>query len=374
VSRATYSGRVAQGRRCTHDVIASRVLIAAIYAFCFLVGAWTAPALAAEAQPTDVIIDTDFGLPPIDDSFAVALVLNSHEARVLGITTVAGNQPLDTENMELRFFMERMGRTDIPLYSGGELPLSLDSRTLSGSFREKLKIGMLPARAQSDGRARIQEESASSFIARTVVRAPHQVTILAIGPLTNIALAIRQDSRVASLVKKIVVMGGYFPADSGVVLHTAPVPNAEWNFWVDPIAAKIVIESGADIEISPIDVAATVPFTEEMRRRVASGKGPFSLLVKQFMPQLDTDKDNAAGYTYFFDPLAATGIVAPHLATKAKYYVDIDVSPGLDYGASVRRSADRGKFPAGEDAGLVDVQTKIDASAFYQLIVDRLAR
>ena len=355
-------------------MITSRVLIAAIYAFCFLVHAGTAPVLAAEAQPTDVIVDTDFGLPPIDDSFAVALVLNSREARVLGITTVAGNQPLDAENMELRFFMERMGRTDIPLYSGGELPLSLDSRTLSGSFKEKLKIGTLPARAQSDGRAHMQEESASSFIARTVVNAPHQVMILAIGPLTNIAMAIRQDPRVASLVRRIVVMGGYFPAASGIVLHTAPVPNAEFNFWVDPIAAKIVIESGATIEISPIDVAATVPFTEDMRRRVASGKGTFSALVKQFMPKLDTDKDNVAGYTYFFDPLAATGIVAPHLATKVKYYVDIDVSPGLDYGTSVGRSAERGRFPAGEDAGLVDVQTKIDAPAFYQLILDRLAR
>jgi inosine-uridine nucleoside N-ribohydrolase len=120
---------------------------------------------------------------------------------------------------------------DVPLYSGGELPLSLDARLSSGgAYSEKLKSGSVMPRARPDGRARIQSESASSFIARTVLAAPHQITILAIGPLTNIAMALRQGARVASAVKKIVIMGGYFPADSGVVLHTSNVPNAEFNF------------------------------------------------------------------------------------------------------------------------------------------------
>lgn len=323
---------------------------------------------------TDVIIDTDFGLPPIDDAFAVGLVLNSPEARVLAITTVAGNQPLDTENAELGAFMERMGRLEVPLYSGAQLPLSLDARKLTGPYTDKLKSGLVIPRARPSGRAHFQPESTSSFIARTVVAAPHQITILAIGPLTNVAMALRQDARVAALVKKIVIMGGYFPADSGVILHTSSVPNAEFNFWVDPTAARIVMESGAAIEISSIDMSSTVPFTEEMRGRLASGRGPFSALVREFMPKLDVDHGSVAGYTYFYDPLAATAVVAPNVASKSRFYVDIDVNPGIDYGASVRRAEALGRFPDGQNAGLVDVQTKIDSEAFYRLLIDRLGR
>jgi inosine-uridine nucleoside N-ribohydrolase len=325
-------------------------------------------------QSEGVIIDTDFGLPPIDDAFAVGLMLNSPEVTVLAITTVAGNQPLDTENAELGAFMERMGRLDIPLYSGAELPLSLDARKLAGPYTDKLKSGLVIPRARPTGRAHFQAEPASSLIARSVVASPHQITILAIGPLTNVAIALRQDARVASLVKRIVIMGGYFPADSGVVLHTSSVPNAEFNFWVDPTAAKIVMESGAAIEISPIDVSKSVPFTDEMRSRIASGKGRFSALVREFMPKPDTDRIDVAGYTYFFDPLAASGVVAPDFSTKSKFFVDIDTNPGIDYGASVRRAAELGRFPSGERAGLVDVQTKVDTEAFYRLIVERLGR
>jgi inosine-uridine nucleoside N-ribohydrolase len=346
----------------------------ALFAIVAVTRGW-AEAPSPSKQQTTVIIDTDFGLPPIDDGFAVGLVLNSPEARVLAITTVAGNQPLDTENTELLAFMERMGRLDVPLYSGAGLPLSLDTRLSSGGYyTEKLKSGSVIPRARPNGRARFSPESAASFIARTVLAEPHQITILAIGPLTNIAMAIRHDSRIASAVKKIVIMGGYFPADSGVVLHTSNVPNAEFNFWVDPIAARIVIESGASIEISPIDVSQSVPLTEEMRSRLASGRGPFSSLVREFMPKPDTNKGDVAGYTYFFDPLAATGVVAPQLSIKSRFYVDVDTNPGINYGSSVRRSVELGRFPSGQEAGLVEVQTKIDTQAFYQLIVERLGQ
>ena len=184
------------------------VLIAAL-----VIGATHAPSSRAEApspprQRADVLIDTDFGLPPIDDAFAVGLVLNSPEARVVAITTVAGNQPLDTENTELQGFMERMGRLDVPLYSGAEYPLSLDARLASGeAYAEKLKSG------------------------------------------------------------------------------------------------------------------SVIP------------------LVREFMPKPDSNRGDVAGYTYFFDPLAATGIVAPELLVKSRFYVDVDTNLGINYGASVRRSA-----------------------------------
>lgn len=353
-----------------------RLVVAALLSMLLISSA----SLAAGAGQVDpgttegVIIDTDFGLPPFDDSFAVALVLNSSKARVLGISTVAGNQALDVENVELQVFVERMDRLEIPLYSGAQLPLNIETHPSATSLRERFQVGRAAFRAQSDGRAKFQSESAASFIARSVVAAPHQITILALGPLTNIAMALRQDPRVATLVKKIVIMGGYFPADSGVDLHTAPIPNAEFNFWIDPDAARIVIDSGAAIEISPIDVSKTVPFTEAMRHQLASGRGPFSAMVKDFMPQTDTDKNGVAGYTYFYDGLAAAGIVAPEVRTTAKYYVDIDSNPGVDYGASVRHSVEKGPIPGGHASGTVDVQTKIDIQAFYKLVTDRLAK
>lgn len=94
----------------------------------------------------------------------------------------------------------------------------------------------------------------------------------------------------------------------------------------------------------------------------------------QGKPKPDSNKGDVAGYTYFYDPLAATGIVAPELSVKSRFYVDIDMNPGINFGASVRHSAELGRFPSGQDAGLVDVQTKIDTQGFYRLVIERLGQ
>jgi len=328
-----------------------------------------APAVHGQpARAHRIIFDTDFALPPQDDGLALAFALNSPELDIVGITTVAGNYNLARANADVLRMLEISGRTNIRVHAGARRPLAHDvdeyARTHYGSWWSDA-----PAPAPPGGFAKIavQAESAADFIARTVTASPGEIEILAIGPLTNIATAIRQQPAAARAIKRITIMGGAIASlpDGG----GNATPNAEFNFWVDPEAARAVLRSGVPIVLSPLNVSRKTAFDKAAFDRIAAAKTPIAQLVAaQMGPRYVRD---ATYRPHMYDEVAAASVVDSSIVKTKPMIVDVDDHHGIDYGTSIDADA---PWPGAEGASRVQVQYDIDNARFMTLFVDRIVR
>lgn len=326
-----------------------------------------APAAAQPAQK--IIFDTDFAFPPQDDAMALFFVLNSPELDVLGITTVAGNRSLNVANADLLKLLEVIGRTRIPVYSGAAAPLmhqgtEWDTKVHGGWFANP------PAPAPPGGfaaRKTAERQGAIDYLVQTVRAHPKQVTILAIGPLTNIAMAMRMDAGFAANVKQLVIMGGAVASlPDGAGNHT---PNAEFNFYVDPEAAQIVLRSGIPIVLSPLNVSRKARLTRDWYERLVAADTPITRLVREHVGPRFAKRPETVMLMY--DQVAAVSLVAPSLVKTVELFVDVDANPGANYGVSVGGPE---IWPGGESAKKMQVQTDLDWDKFIRLYVERVTR
>ena len=267
-------------------------------------------AVPAAAQPAQkIIFDTDFAFPPQDDAMALFFVLNSPELEILGITTVAGNQSMNVATADALKVLEVTGRTEIPVFQGAAAPLmhlgtEWDTKRHGGWYANQ------PARQPPGGFAttkKAETRGAVDFLVSTVMQNPGQVTILAIGPLTNIAMAMRMDVNFARNVKQLVIMGGAIASlPDGGGNHT---PNAEFNFYVDPEAAQVVLRSGIPIVLSPLNVSRKARFTKADYDKIVAVDTPITRLVKDNLgPGYQQRPDRIA---LMYDQVAAVALVAP---------------------------------------------------------------
>lgn len=326
-----------------------------------------APAAAQPAQK--IIFDTDFAFPPQDDAMALFFVLGSPELDVLGITTVAGNRSLNVANADVLKVLEVTGRARIPVYQGAAAPLmhqgsEWDTKRHGGWYANE------PSREPPGGFAKtkaMESQGAIDFLVKTVMAQPGQVTILALGPLTNIAMAMRMEARFAASVKQLVIMGGAIAslADGGGN-HT---PNAEFNFYVDPEAAQVVLRSGMPIVLSPLNVSRKARFTKASYDKIVAVDTPITRLIRDNLgPGYKERPDRIA---LMYDQVAAVTLVAPQLIKTVELYVDIDVNPGPNYGVSVGAPQ---PWPGGEGARKMQVQTDLEWDKFIQLYIERVSR
>jgi inosine-uridine nucleoside N-ribohydrolase len=324
---------------------------------------------AAAQQPQKIIFDTDFAFPPQDDSMALFFVLNSPELQLLGITTVAGNRSLNVANADALKILEVTGRTDVPLYSGAAAPLmhagvEWDTKRHGGWYANE------PAPAPPGGFAtkkKAEAIGAVDFLVNTVMANPGQVTILAIGPLTNIAMAMRMNVNFAKNVKGLVIMGGAIASlPDGGGNHT---PNAEFNFYVDPEAAQIVLRSGIPIILSPLNISRKARFTKEWYDKIVAVDTPATRLIKERMDTGFQQRPDRVGLMY--DQIAAVALVDPTLMKTVDLFVDVDANPGPNYGVSVGAPQ---PWPGGEGAKKMAVQTDLDFDKFIRLYVERVTR
>ena len=315
-----------------------------------------------------IIFDTDFVMPPADDSMALMLALQSPEIEILGVTTVAGNESLERATSDVLRMLEIADQATIPVYVGANMPLVHEKSDYAVRQYGNWYSDEAPE-APPGGFAtkKAENETAVSFMVRSVMSRPHEITLVAIGPLTNIAQAIRAEPEFAANVKRLVIMGGavaVLPDGAGNV-----TPNAEFNFWVDPEAAYVTLRSGIPIDLSPLNVSRKSALSKDWYEKMVAVETPLTNLLKETLGRrFETDPDRI---WFMYDQIAMASIIDPSLVTTERLYVDVNIDHGISYGVSV---AGREIWPGAEGAQQMEVQYDLDWPRFIEMFIERVQR
>ena len=305
-----------------------------------------------------IIIDTD---PGQDDAVAILLALASPELEVLGITTVAGNVPLRLTTRNALALCE-LARTSTRVYEGCSRPLVNDLRTAENVHGPSgLDGAELPP-----PQTRSAEQHGVDFIIETVrSRSTKSVTLCALGPLTNLAMAFVKAPDIVPMLAEVVLMGGGFFEGGNVT------PAAEFNIFVDPHAASTVFRAGCAITMMPLDVThkalATPERIEPFREmRTAVGDAVFGML--EFFDKYDTDKYGTTGAP-LHDACVIAYLIEPTLFSGRMCSVAIEIHSPATSGMTLVDW-----WNVTEDASNAMVMNDVDADAMFDLIAKRLAR
>ncbi|MGB0660714.1 MAG: nucleoside hydrolase [Mangrovicoccus sp.] len=310
-------------------------------------------------SPRKIIIDTD---PGQDDAVAILLALASPELDVLGITTVAGNVPLALTSKNARIVCELAGRRDVTVCAGADRPLI---RPLVTAEHVHGKTGLDGADLPEPSMP-LSDQHAVDFIIDTLRReAPGTVTLCPLGPLTNIATALRRAPDIAERIEAIVLMGGAYFQVGNIT------PAAEFNIYVDPHAAQIVFGAGVPLVVLPLDVthkALTNPARNTAFKEIDTPVGHAVAGWTGFFERFDIEKYGSEGAP-LHDPCVIAYVLRPELFRGRHINVEIETQSELTLGMTV---ADWwGVTGRAKNALFIG---DIDAPGYYALITERLAR
>lgn len=271
-------------------------------------------------NPTRIIIDTD---PGIDDALAFLLALASPEIQLEALTTTQGNVTLEKATRNALSVLELAHASHIPVVSGSMLPLVQPLRA-SATVHGQSGIGnsRLP-----EPQAKPISKHAVDYLIERVLAEPGELSIFPIGPLTNLAMAIRKEPGFAQAVKQLVIMGG------AIIEPGNMTPLAEFNIYVDPHAAHIVFHSGIPITLIPLDVTHKCLLKWEHIERLLKVNSPITRFIKEAVEvYLKASHDLGYEGSALHDPLTLAMVIAPELLTLKEYYVDVDISGGVAMG------------------------------------------
>ncbi len=307
-----------------------------------------------------IIIDTD---PGIDDAVAILLVLASPEFDLRGLTVVSGNVPLEDTLRNTLQVCELAGRPDVPVFAGCDRPLLRQPVRGLFSGREGLGGVVLPP-----PRLAPQPIHAVDFLVKSLLeagRAGEKITVCALGPLTNVALALAHSPGIAAGFERIVLMGGGFKE-----LGNRSIA-AEFNILVDPHAASMVYEAGIPITMLPLDLTHQALATPQRVEKIRAIDNPVAQVVADILTiwdRKDIDRFGELGGP-LHDPLVFDYLLAPHRYSGRKARVWIEHTSELTMGQTVADWWGKtGEKPNAE------VLTKVDAQGFFDLLGERLAR
>lgn len=347
-------------------------------------------ASACLAQKRLVLIDEDGSGPGGTNQMAMLALLQSPEVQVLGITIVTGDSWRDEETLHTLRMLELTHHADVPVAEGAESPLIRTERETRLAAALYGKVGWLgawgegatlhneprsndaaqgsPNRAMASPMAEGEpstkplNEDAAHFLIRQVRAHPHQVTIYAGGPLTDIALAVSIDPEFASLTQGIVLMGGSIDPQTDDP-EFATSPRHEFNLWFDPEAAHIVLQAAwPRIDVTTVDVSIKAPFSQEMLNAISKSQSPAARYIAAWSQRR----------SYMWDELAACSWLDPSVITKEKLiYMDVDLSHGPGYGDTL--TWDESLKPA-TGVRLVHAQVDLDLPRFQKLFVNLMTR
>jgi inosine-uridine nucleoside N-ribohydrolase len=298
------------------------------------------------------LLDCD---PGHDDAIALLLALASPELDLLGVTTTYGNQTLAKTTANALRVLELVGRTDVPVAAGAERPLERELVVAAHVHGESGLDGpVLP-----DAIAAPASEDAVAFIAERIGAASEPVTIVATGPLTNVARYL--NTRGGEGIERIVLMGG-------AIAEGNFTPAAEFNVWCDPEAAAIVFDSGLDVTMMGLDVthqALLGPAVEE-RLRATGRVGSFVADLNVYFTRYHRETYGWDGAP-IHDAVAVAHLLRPGLVETKHRNVTVELESELCRGRTVVDLWRRTDRPPNAHVGV-----RLDADAFFDLLVERI--
>ena len=324
---------------------------------------------ASSEAATRVIIDAD---PGTDDALAILLALNSPELSVEAITVVAGNATASQGLANALKLVSLAGRLDVPVALGAQKPLLQPLVTAESHGPDGLgNVSLPPARGRPDS------HFGPDLIIELVHKYPHEVTLVPIGPLTNIALALLKDPSIAGLVKEVVFMGGSISGGGNVDAV------AEFNIYVDPEAAQIVFKGGWPLTMVGLEIGRKALFTREHLAELRKTRGPqndFAADLLEYRVRLGEESGGATLY----DPTAMSAVIDRTLITTMLLHVDVELRGEFTRAETVanRQNALNRKVPRGDRLVFqgteplqpnIHVATDIDVDRFARLLISRLS-
>jgi purine nucleosidase len=325
-----------------------------------------------------VIIDQDAAGPGGTDMQSILALVNSPDTDVLGITVVTGDAWRDEEVQHTLRLMEIIGRPDIPVVPGAVFPLVNRKEYIAkwetlygklvyqGAWNFAPRSGVhgpyeVPPMPEGTPTTKPAAEAAANFLVRLVRQYPHEVTIYAAGPMTNLATAIAIDPQFPELSKELILMAGSINPRTDDP-EFALSPSHEFNFWMDPEASSAVLHAHwPRVVVTTVDISVKTRMEKELIEEVRKSPTPAAQYVAKY-----------AHANYLWDELAAVAWLDPTIITKSrKLYMDVNTDHGAGYGNTL-------VWKPGSQPGLgeilVEVQDDLDKDKFYKEYVELLTR
>jgi inosine-uridine nucleoside N-ribohydrolase len=340
-----------------------------------LAGSLPVFSLAAPSVPRRILLDCDTG---VDDAIAILLALRSPELKIEAVTAVSGNVPLAFTLPNTLRMVELTGRMDVPVAGGAATPLV--RRLITASYvHGNNGLGGVDF---PEPKLKPLTESAPELIRRIVRSSPGEITIVGVGPLTNVALALKSDPELAAQIKEIVMMGGSLTGGN-------VTPSAEFNFYVDPEAARIVFDSGVPLTMVGLNVTQKVLLGEPQLATLEAAKTPVSQAAAKILRSTLEHIRKGRGVTpntmAMHDPLTVAHLIDPSILSLKDYYVQIETSGEFSAGESVAYEFPPARFSAPMNTGQsapeaspaefkpnCKVAVAVDADRFFRLLLPRL--
>lgn len=313
----------------------------------------------SNSGPRPIIIDTD---PGQDDAIAILAALAAPELQVLGIAAVAGNVPLELTARNARILVELAGRPDVPVFAGCDRPLR---RELVTAEHVHGKTGIDGADLP-DPTIALQPQHAVDWMVETLLAAgEREITLCPVGPMTNVATVLETAPEAAKHIREIVCMGGGFLGGGNTT------PTAEFNVFVDPDAAQIVLHCGAPVTMLPLDVTHKALMTDtwvDQVRALGTRTGTAAAGMLDFYERFDVDKYGTTGGP-LHDPNVIAYLLRPDLYGGRHCNVEVETESPLTLGMTVVDWWDVTDRPSN-----CHYITEVDSDGFYALLLTLLAR
>ncbi len=310
------------------------------------------------SRPRNVILDVDTG---IDDSIALILAARSARLRVLGVTTVAGNVEIEKTTANTIRVLDAIGRTDIPVARGARQPLARPLKT-AAAFHGPDGLGGLDLPAPTRPPVSM---TAIRFLCETLRVAAEPVTLIALGPQTNLALALLEEpDLLAAKLERVIFMGG-------AVAGGNSTPAAEFNAWADPEAMSVVLHGGLALTMVPWDAIfkATLPRDEVRAMEIADDPALrlAGQLSRPFMAFFDDPE------VVFCDPSAVAAAIDPAVVKTRSYHVDVETAGTLTTGMTVVDRRARVAEGAAKQRPNCEVAIDLDTERFRHVFREALS-